>query len=154
MFEAQIGLYCLSRVQDRILMWSHYAQEHRGYCLEFEATDHTPVFGEAQPVLYSDDYPIIEFFETPHEKRVDLVFLTNYTGWAYEEEWRIIDVHNGSGLRTYPTELLKGVIFGLRMSANDKDRVREWVARRGHPVRFLQAVQDGRNFSIEIQEAP
>lgn len=30
------GVYCLSEVNDNILMWSHYAEEHKGFCIEFE----------------------------------------------------------------------------------------------------------------------
>ncbi len=147
---AEIGLCCLSRVPDSILMWSHYVR-HEGYCLEFEATDHTLVFGEAQPVIYSDTCPIVDFFNTPKEKQVDLIFLTKYTGWAYEQEWRVVDFQNGPGWRDYPPELLKGVIFGLRMPEDDKARIREWIGRRGHPVRFYQAEQHSQKFSIEGQ---
>lgn len=146
-----IGLYCMSRVPDSILMWSHYAHDHQGYCLEFEATDHTVMFGEAQPVLYRDDYPIVDFFNTPNEEQVDLIFLTKYTGWAYEQEWRIIDFQNGPGLRAYPPELLRAVIFGLSMSKDDKARIREWVGRRDHSVRLFQAVRHDHKFSIEVQ---
>lgn len=149
----EIGLYCLSRIPDSILMWSHYASDHQGYCLEFEATDHTSVFGEAQPVLYSDDHPNVDFFNTPNDKQVDLIFLTKYTGWAYEQEWRIIDFQNGPGLRTYPSQHLTGVIFGLRMPEDDKTRIKEWVGRRGYPVRLSQVVQHDQKFSLEIRDA-
>ena len=39
----EIGLYCLSRIPNSILMWAHYGNKHQGYCLEFEfeATDNT-----------------------------------------------------------------------------------------------------------------
>lgn len=152
MLGNQIGLYCLARIPDSILMWSHYGHEHQGYCLEFEATDHTSVFGEAQPVLYSDSYPIVDFFKTPKEQQVDLIFLTKYTSWAYEQEWRVVDFQKGPGLREYPAELLKSVIFGLRMSEPHKTLIREWISRRGHPVRLFQATRDERKFSIELQE--
>lgn len=152
MLGNQIGLYCLARIPDSILMWSHYGHEHQGYCLEFEATDHTSVFGEAQPVLYSDSYPIVDFFKTPKEQQVDLIFLTKYTSWAYEQEWRVVDFQKGPGLREYPAELLKSVIFGLRMSEPHKALIREWINRRGLPVRLFQATRDERKFSIELQE--
>ena len=29
------GIYCLSAVPDDILMWAHYADGHRGFCLQF-----------------------------------------------------------------------------------------------------------------------
>lgn len=151
MLGSKIGLYCLSRIPDSILMWSHYGCEHEGYCLEFEATDHTAMFGKAQPVLYSDSYPIVDFFKTPKEKQVDLIFLTKYTSWSYEQEWRIIDFKDGPGLHSYPPELLKSVIFGLRMTESNKTLIREWVKRRGHPIQFFQAIQDDRKFSIVLK---
>jgi hypothetical protein len=149
--DREIGLYCMSRVPDSILMWSHYAHDHQGYCLEFEATDHTPVFGETLSVLYRDAYPTVDYFNTPNEEQVNLTYLTKYTGWAYEQEWRIVDFQNGPGLRAYPPELLRAVIFGLRMPDGDKARIKQWVSRRGHAVRFFQAAQHDHKFSIELQ---
>ncbi len=146
-----IGLYCLSEAPDSILMWSHYANDHKGFCLEFEATDQTPVFGEAQKVSYSDKYPQVDFFNTPHEKQVDLIFLTKFSGWSHEQEWRIVDHQRGPGLRAYPPELLKGVIFGLRTSSEDKAQIRNWVSERGHPVAFYQAVRHEQEFSVQVR---
>ena len=147
-----VGVYCLSRDPSSILMWSHYARNHEGYCLEFSATDSTPVFSAAQRVDYSDDCPTVNLITTPNEKQIDLIFLTKFTGWHYEQEWRIIDHNAGPGPRTYPPELLKGIVFGLRMKDEDRARIREWVRGRGHPVKFYQARQHERKFSIEIQE--
>jgi hypothetical protein len=73
----RIGLYCLSEHNDSILMWSHYAADHSGYCLEFEATDHTPFFGAAQQFKYDSQFPVVDFFTTPNEDQVDLIFLQN-----------------------------------------------------------------------------
>jgi hypothetical protein len=150
--RSKIGLYCLAEGPDSILMWSHYALDHKGYCLEFEANDQTVVFGEAQKVQYSELYPHVDFFNTPNDIQVDRIFLTKHSGWAYEQEWRIIDHQRGLGLRDYPAQLLKTVIFGLRMPEANRDQIRSWVSRRGHPVKFCRAVQNRRKFSIHIEE--
>ncbi len=148
----QIGLYCLSKNNNSILMWSHYSQNHRGYCLEFEATANTSVFGEAQPVGYATDYPVVDFFKTPKEEQVDLIFLTKYLGWSYEEEWRIIDHRAGPGAHAYLAELLRGVIFGLRMPEDDRAKIRAWIKKRGCSVKFYEAIQSDRQFKIDIRE--
>jgi Protein of unknown function (DUF2971) len=134
-------------------MWSHYSENHRGYCLEFEATNATPVFGEAQPVEYVPDYPTVDFFNTPKEKIFDLIFLTKHIRWSYEEEWRIVDHRPGPGAHAYPAELLRGVIFGLRMPEEHRENIRAWTKKRGHSVKFYEAVQSERQFDIEIREA-
>ncbi len=148
----RIGLYCLSQVNNSILMWSHYSQSHQGYCLEFEATNFTPVFGQAQPVVYARDYPVVDFFNTPREKQFDLIFLTKYVGWSYEKEWRIINHGTGPGILKYPANLLRGVIFGLRMPEADRANIRAWTQKRGHAVTFYKAMQSERQFKIEIKK--
>lgn len=151
-FSESIGLYCLSRVNNSILMWSHYAQDHRGYCLQFEATEFTPVFGRAQEVRYAEDLPVVNVFGPPSEDQVDQIFLTKFAGWSYEEEWRLIDHERGPSLREYPPELLKGVIFGLRMPSADRAKIGTWLKERPNPVRVLEAIQHERQFAIEVRE--
>lgn len=150
-YRHEVGLYCLTERNDSILMWSHYAAQHTGYCLEFEATDYTPVFGTAQRVTYDDKYPVINLYGAPNEDKVLLTFLTKFTDWSYEREWRIIDHDAGPGSREYPSELLKSVTFGLRMSAKDKAMIREWLRARTTPVQLYQAVQGKHRFEITFE---
>jgi len=152
MLGHRIGLYCLSQHNDSILMWSHYSEDHKGYCLEFEATDQTPMFGAAQSVTYSDKYPVIDVIRTPNEEQIDLVFLTKFSEWKYEQEWRIIDHEIGPGTHEYPKELLKGVVFGMNMPEADKVRIRDWVSRRGHRIKFYQAARSDHEFRVDIRE--
>src|SRR5206468_192987 len=53
--RGQIGVYCVSAVQDDILVWSHYGQNHEGVCLIFEAD--RDVFRTAQRVSYARSRP-------------------------------------------------------------------------------------------------
>jgi hypothetical protein len=148
---SKIGMYCMSTRPDDILMWSHYSDDHKGYCLEFEASDDTPFFGEAQPVIYSDSYPTVDFFQTPSHEQLELIFLTKASHWRYENEWRIIDHTAGPGMREYPEGLMTGVIFGVRLSECHKSDIRKWLAQRNHNVQTYQAVRQDGNFKIEIQ---
>ena len=51
-----IGCCCFSEKNDHILMWSHYGNGHRGFCLEFD-TSFTPFKNNLFKVRYSNDYP-------------------------------------------------------------------------------------------------
>ncbi len=31
----ELGVYCLTTLRDNILMWAHYSDYHKGFCLEF-----------------------------------------------------------------------------------------------------------------------
>ena len=148
-----IGICCLAKSNTNILMWSHYASDHRGYCLEFAASDTTPFFGEAQKVSYSKDFPTVNIFNTPRDLQVDLIFLTKFEGWHYEEEYRIVDHQAGAGLRSYPLQSLKSVTFGMRMSDEDKKKIQLWLQSRGHEVKIYHTSIHDREFKIIPSEA-
>ena len=143
-----IGICCLTTSNTNILMWSHYASDHRGYCLEFSASDSTPFFGEAQKVSYSKDFPTVNIFSTPRDSQVDLIFLTKFEGWRYEEEYRIVDHQLGAGLRSYPSLSLKIVTFGMRMTDEDKNNIQRWLQARGHEVKVYHTAIHNREFKI------
>ena len=150
MLSSLIGIYCMSERNDSVLMWAHYGNKHTGYCVEFEASDDTPFFGASQPVRYSTDYPTVDFFSTPREEQVDPIFLTKSLDWNYEREWRIIEHEHGRGEQEYPGHLMTGVIFGMRMTAVDKNNIKDWLSRRDCNVDLYQANRHDSEFSIVI----
>jgi hypothetical protein len=48
--RGQIGVGCFSTKNDDLLMWAHYADGHRGFCLEFDSS--VEPFSKAEPVAY------------------------------------------------------------------------------------------------------
>jgi len=54
-----IGIFCLSPFNDNMLMWSHYADSHKGVCLQFRR-DHR-FLQNAEAVEYEDNIPIVNF---------------------------------------------------------------------------------------------
>ena len=49
-----MGILCLSQLDENILMWSHYAENHKGFCIEFnELEAHSMSGGGA---MGGDDY--------------------------------------------------------------------------------------------------
>lgn len=80
----QTGVLCLSAKNDDILMWSHYSNGHTGFCLQFDATDNTPFFGFAQPVVYKKKYPVLNRFEATDDQILEASLLTKAYHWKYE----------------------------------------------------------------------
>ena len=86
----KVGLTCLSAKNDDSLMWGHYANGHRGLCLEFD-TSKEP-FTHARPVTYSSTVPLfssIKVLEGNVDDIVEALILTKHSSWSYENEWRI-----------------------------------------------------------------
>lgn len=68
---SEFGIYCLSEVNDEILMWSHYADNHKGFCIGFNSLNEsfTPkpnVFKLNYTEEHSDlnaPYLVLDFYE-------------------------------------------------------------------------------------------
>lgn len=149
------GIYCLSETHDDILMWSHYADNHRGYCIQFEANSRTIVFGAAQKVIYSASYPVADLLEEDNVERLELALLTKYEGWSYEKEWRIIHLSHDEnrpawGLKDYPVNLMKKVILGARMAEDHKQSIESWIGQRREQVLLMQAQLHPSRYALEF----
>jgi hypothetical protein len=85
----QIGMrriYCLTPFPDSTLMWSHYAANHRGICLEFDKNN--PLIAKARPVRYRKTYP--EWTPQMSGDNILELVLTKSADWHYEREFRLI----------------------------------------------------------------
>lgn len=143
-----VGVYCLSEVCDDILMWSHYSYRHAGFCLQFEATDYTPFFGEAQKVKYTLEYPKLSYFKSNDDDLLYGSLLTKSSHWEYEKEWRVI--FQQKGVHTFPEELLKGVICGCQMTEENKKQITSWLQARPSSVVLYDATKKDSEFGLDI----
>ncbi len=147
----RLGILSLAATDNSLLLWSHYAAGHTGLCLKFRGDDGAPLFGRAQAVEYSNTYPQVDPVLDSSDRLVDALLLTKAQEWAYEEEWRIIDHQTGSGLKTFPSDCLVGVILGAAMPDADRRYVIDLVEKRKHRVEIKEAVVGEGAFSLEIR---
>jgi hypothetical protein len=118
------GVYCLSSDPLNILMWSHYADYHRGICIGFDGNEANPFFGRAQQVIYSLNYPVVNVIKGTPEKNAEKIFLTKSDQWKYEKEWRIIEHDHGSGVYCFEKSTIKELIFGVKTDPEHIDYIK------------------------------
>jgi hypothetical protein len=144
----QMGIFCMTSERDNILMWSHYADTHKGFCLGFK-TDN-PFFGRALRVNYSRDCPYLNVIEPPDIDKVGEALLTKARDWEYEREWRIVDHGHGPGIQMYPHDALCKVILGCRIDAENMTRIIQWChARSPRPALYVAKEKD-KEFGLDI----
>ena len=154
---AERRIYCLTPKSDSTLMWSHYAQKHRGICLEFGVDN--PLFRHAIQVVYLRRYPslIAHEFEAKPERTVDMI-RTKAWAWRYEKEFRLIggpSRQEGNHLRTHddffslPPGSLKSVIAGC---AADYDAVSAIVKSYNPNLPVKRAVRAPDHYRLKIAE--
>lgn len=94
--RSTMGISCLSESDESLLMWAHYANNHRGICVEYDLMEinnqlhFTPV-----PIIYSNERVCFNNLNTDTaENDAFAFFLRSITSkseeWSYEREWRII----------------------------------------------------------------
>jgi hypothetical protein len=149
-------IYCLTPDPDSTLMWSHYAENHRGICLEFGVDN--PLFTRALQVLYREQYPlwIPHEFEAQQARTIEMI-LTKAEDWGYEKEFRLISVMSGSAtdcLRAQddyfllPPGALKSVIAGCQA---DYDAVKAIVKTYGPDLPVKRAVRVPNHYRLAIE---
>ncbi len=120
---SKYGIYCLSELKDSILMWSHYADDHKGICIEFERSPGSILGSDIiRKVEYKPSAPIFtyaQFKEMDPKVSARSVILTKFEHWKYEEEWRII-VEEGNEEAPLPGRITK-IFFGLKSTKEDRE---------------------------------
>lgn len=146
----EIGIYCLSTTEKSTLMWSHYANYHRGICLEYEGIDE--FFSNAFPVIYSESRPIVYGYKDSDDQlQLENALLTKSDAWAYEKEWRMIAYTKGPGLYKIPDHLLKRIIFGAQADKRTIEDITKIANGRKHPPIISHAKLAKDKFEIIIE---
>lgn len=146
----EIGVLCLSEINDNILMWSYYSSGHTGFCLRFDYSIHNQFFGQALKVNYAEKYPQINFFNNSKEERMRAMLLTKAKIWKYEQEWRIIAYEKGSGLYNFSKESLSGIIWGAEMNEADKDHLSSILSENHYNISLYQSEYIDREYKLGI----
>jgi len=117
------GVVCFSSQADQILMWSHYADRHRGIALEFE-TEERPIRGWKNfaylPVSYVTERHI-DVIEKGFHGAFLATLTTKGVTWAYEKEHRLITLR-GAGVQPARLAAFTGVVLGSRFNENGHEQ--------------------------------
>lgn len=108
----QFGVSCLSTDPCNILMWSHYANHHRGIAFQFNQARHIQSFRSLQEVEYSNVYPELDYFDRKNIKQYERLLRRKHCGWAYENEWRFLIAGSANKYLPFDQKTLTAVILG------------------------------------------
>lgn len=141
------GICCMTGRNDNILMWSHYADSHRGICLGFDVLEDPSFFVYPIKMDYVSEYPKISSIGPEFAR---LLLKSKYLGWKYEEEVRIYK--SESGPYSYNPKALKEIIFGCKTDQSDIEKVKQIVGNNPllQHVVFYKAELDSTGYRIII----
>lgn len=153
-----VGVWCLTPHPDRMLMWSHYADQHCGVCVGFDPevlasrvpvnNQGYPAFLPARQVQYKD--------ERPTDDCPDSLFVKS-PEWNYEDEYRVVSHRAGGvpawgpGVWSVPPEAIVEVIFGARTPPKKIDEISKLVSECRPGVLLRIVVPDMKRFALRVE---
>lgn len=157
-------VYSMAANHDHPLMWSHYADEHRGVCVHFDAT-RTP-FGSSLLVDYSVDYPAIVLPGFDEDSAFREAALRKADYWNYETEYRLVSVRGDNpswdlGLawdeakrraQIDPSGIV-GMTLGATMPAATKQLLRNWRNQNMKALELFDARLSAGHFRLELGDS-
>ncbi len=160
----EMGIGSFSLTENETLLWSHYANDHRGVALRYDfpmsfLNDEDNILGVSavsyEPNAISDWLAEnAHLYSENHQEFITgllkKVLMSKAPAWSYEQEARI--VRPETGLFDFPRETLTHVIFGLQTSQQDEELIRSLIGKYYNSVKFGRAVQTDDDFGIGTVE--
>jgi len=148
--SAKCGYLCFSRDWTNLLMWSHYADKHRGAVLEVEIAEDSAMPVDYQKSRVQWDARKIMASGGFTGKHVDVLATTKSMHWEYEKEVRVAaaleeDTRDDAG-RYFCSVDIKGIVLG-EFSDLSLEQIRNTL-RPGHRITVTRARLAFKTFSI------
>jgi hypothetical protein len=169
------GAISFTESKSNLLMWSHYAYEHKGIVLGFDNTH--SFFHRLKRVKYNSELPddfIADMNSSDDNAFLELFYLKS-DEWIYEKEHRIVDdiinanyyidnhdnliKNNNSASTGYkyffvvPYDALLAIYFGCRMEAKDKKKICESLSSKtkGY-IKAFEAIQCKASLKLDFKK--
>ncbi len=170
--EKELTVTCFNSNPMSILMWSHYADNHKGMLLEFKIPK---IEAEliAIPVVYDDYFPNLKL----HWKRLENIendpdfvaeiaknsIFKKSNEWSYEKEFRVVGSSklNKSDplLQPFKPEYLSSVIMGAIMNDNSivsalHNEISDFNKRHNLEIKIYKAELEKNKYSLHVPQHP
>jgi hypothetical protein len=156
-------IFCVVEDYDNLLMWSHYADCHKGAVIKLRCIPEldTPLCA-ATPIIYSDRMPVLAiiedtFYDIPADQLglVQKLFYVKSNDWSYEKEWRVVLKRTSDNSQNYDMnnihkEEIEAIYLGCKMSDRAKDNILEIVNTKMQHVTVFQACKNRRYFKLDF----
>lgn len=140
--KSQFRVACFTENNDSPLMWAHYTDNHRGFCMEYDLKKLPEGYRYGiLPVIYSNTrYDATRSVVAQNKNLVTNPFYFKSSHWEYEKEWRMMIPENIVTDNEYYADFyngISGIYLGLRSFECHKekiDRIIEEYSQRNIPV--------------------
>ncbi|MBI4190943.1 MAG: DUF2971 domain-containing protein [Betaproteobacteria bacterium] len=155
--DRRYRVYCLGPDPTNVLMWSHYAGDHRGICLEYSLRNE--VMCCALECEYLTEFPLLLPYDNDDSAELRTL-LAKSKVWHYENEFRLIAQERSQAIEhadtlitddsflQLPDGALTAIIVGCQ---GPYDEVRRIVNENAPTVKVKRAVRVSNRYKIVIE---
>jgi len=164
-----IGVFSLSANYENILLWSHYADKHRGFCVGFDARklylfcigylkdlESRSLRGKQsiifRDVTYRRDYPFINAYRIELNERTLTQLLTKSIDWEYEHEYRIVWFYGPDMKLIIDNDIVNKVILGCQMDKRGQEEMISVLRKRSDRIPLFRAKKKIDSFRLDFEE--
>lgn len=160
------AVFCSTVDNNNLLMWAHYADQHRGAVIEYTPNiEKDSVFLASKPVHYSKERPfpykdaaamVAALEKNLSETVQDIIERLIYTKskeWSYEQEYRLFVAfmlrpdQEFATLKFHPEELTS-IYFGCRMQEEDMEEIQTTAQKINPSVKLYRSKIAPKEYSI------
>ena len=155
MKDTKLGIFSLSKRYDDELLWAHYANSHKGFCIEYDLDQ---LLAKQNPkhrffdIQYLDKIQNLDFSQALDQGDSDQLIkkMLGYKSqrWEYEQELRIIT--ENQGINTYDYRAVKAIYFGLKTPNEEIEQVIETL--QGRKIKYFQMHLKPNSFQFEAKQ--
>ena len=145
------GVLSLTAVNNNILMWAHYANAHKGFCVGFDSAKLFNECGGGGNVNYAKEFPKI----LPTEelmKQVAKQILTKASFWDYEIEYRLFKMDFANKVIQIPSEFITELILGYSMPNSHEKEILDLVSDKLPHVKVFKIVPSYLQFEFDLEK--
>ena len=148
-----------------VLMWTHYADNHRGVCIKYEFSEdiveQEKEIAGISNVSYEQE-AMINWFKSPETLSMDFdsvdfimelakqMLVVKSPPWGYEAEIRII--RSKSGELKIPKPFIKGICFGLETPHNDITLINNILTKFYSKIERYKMIRTKNDFGFDIEK--
>ena len=154
------GIFSVAKEHYNLLMWSHYASYHKGFCVEFNYEllvdfcqkyfEEKEKLLEAREIIYQEEYPIliptieddVEYMFRPLSMKSKL--------WEYEKEHRLIVYEGANENVVLPNGIITGIILGCKMPEEYKNEIK--VIADSKNIHVAESRMHFEKYALEYRE--
>ncbi len=144
------GVCCFSGKNNNALQWSHYADGHKGICIEYDVSRFE---GKIHKAIYSETPTKIHLLngEIDTTRLLRDFICTKRSEWSYENEFRII---NGEGSKRLHLgrDAIVAVYFGLKTPQDEANAIARAVLTNNKNARWYWMRTEGDTWNLTCKE--